>query len=415
MKVLSYETAGGQTATYVDRKRPFWAMALLYALAPFAGIALHAWTGLEITLFLPLAFTYVVAPVIDLFLGEDTDNPPDQVVSSLEEDSYYRVLTYAVVPLAYLELLGTAYWVGTHHLTWGVLALGLGAGVTGGLCITTGHELGHKTSSLEKWLSKIILAIPAYGHFWVDHNRCHHRDVATPEDPVSARMGESIYRFALREIPGAMRRSWLSERERVRRKKLPIWQNEIIQSYAISALLQGGLIAAFGPVMVPFLLLHNAQAWWLLTSANYLEHYGLLRLREPSGRLERCKPHHSWNCNRVCTNLLLFHLERHSDHHAYPSRRYQSLRNFEDLPRLPSGYLGMFSIACVPWLWFRIMDPRLMKLTHVAGDLNRINIDPSRRAALFARYGQRDLSAEANPAPTEPPEGIFQAVDGGAQ
>ncbi|HEV8317375.1 MAG TPA: alkane 1-monooxygenase [Vicinamibacterales bacterium] len=392
MKVLTYQTLDGRTATWVDRKRPFWALALLYALLPLGGILLHALTGNELALFLPISFTYVIAPIIDLCLGEADDNPPEQVVRELEDDGYYRVLTYAIVPLAFITVTGAAYWIGTHHLTWGVVALGLATGVTGGLCITTGHELGHKQSPLERSLTKFLLAVPAYGHFWVDHNRGHHRHVATPEDPVSARMGESIYRFALREIPGAMRRAWNSEADRLGRtgRSAWSWRNEILQSYAISAVLQIGLIIAFGPIMIPFLLLNNGQAWWLLTSANYVEHYGLLRARSSRGRYERCEPHHSWNCNRVFTNLLLFHLERHSDHHSHPTRRYQSLRHFDDLPQLPSGYLGMFSIALIPPLWFRIMDPLLLKLTQVQGDLNKVNIDPVRRAKLFARYGQQN-------------------------
>jgi alkane 1-monooxygenase len=163
----------------------------------------------------------------------------------------------------------------------------------------------------------------------------------------------------------------------------------------MSAALQLGLTALVGPKMLVFFLISNAQAWWLLTSANYVEHYGLLRQRDATGRYETCKPHHSWNCNRVCTNLLLFHLERHSDHHAHPRRRFQSLRHFEDLPQLPGGYLGMFSIACVPRLWFKIMDPRLMSLKQVGGDLNRVNVDPQRRDDLERRYGRQAQGTHA--------------------
>jgi alkane 1-monooxygenase len=115
------------------------------------------------------------------------------------------------------------------------------------------------------------------------------------------------------------------------------------------------------------------MAWFQLTSANYVEHYGLLRRKEADGRYERCQPHHSWNSNHVFSNLLLFHLERHSDHHAHPNRRYQSLRHFENLPSLPTGYFGMFLLAYCPPLWFRVMNPRLMALPHVAGDPARVN------------------------------------------
>jgi alkane 1-monooxygenase len=160
----------------------------------------------------------------------------------------------------------------------------------------------------------------------------------------------------------------------------------MLQSYAVTVLLQVGLILAFGWVMLPFLAVHNLVAWWQLTSANYVEHYGLLRQRLPDGTYERPQPHHSWNTNHLVTNLATFHLQRHSDHHAYPSRRYQSLRHFEQLPQLPSGYFGMFPLAYVPALWFRVMDARLLALPHVLGDLSRVNIDPHRREAICARY-----------------------------
>ena len=166
--------------------------------------------------------------------------------------------------------------------------------------------------------------------------------------------------------------------------KLPVWSwhNTMLQSYAISAVLQLGLIAAFGWVMLPFLALHNVIAWWQLTSANYVEHYGLLRDKLPDGRYETPKPHHSWNTNHLVTNLALFHLQRHSDHHAHPLRRYQSLRDFKDVPQLPSGYFGMFPLAYVPPLWFKVMDPRLLALPHVQGDLKRVNLQPGYQPVL---------------------------------
>jgi alkane 1-monooxygenase len=201
-------------------------------------------------------------------------------------------------------------------------------------------------------------------------------------------MGESIYRFALRELPGGIRRAWGLEKERLLQKNRSAWSlhNTMLQSYAITAALQLGLILAFGWVMVPFLLIHNAVAWWQLTSANYVEHYGLLRARLANGQYEPPQPHHSWNTNHLVTNLATFHLQRHSDHHANPSRRYQSLRHFEHLPQLPSGYFGMFPLAYVPPLWFKIMDARLLALPHIQGDLSKVNIDPSQREKIVARY-----------------------------
>ena len=388
----------GEAIHYVDRKRRLWLLSVVYPLQPFAGIALHAATGNELWLLLPFLLNYVIAPVLDLVFGEDENNPPEEVVMQLDRDPYYRRLTFVVVPLHFVTLAGTAWYAATQDLSaWAFLALAVVAGMTAGLAINTGHELGHKNSRLEKLLAKIVLAVPAYGHFTIDHNRGHHRDVSTPEDAASARMGESIYRFAAREMPGAVLRAWAIEKDRLNRRGKSAWDpdNQILQSYALTAVSWAGLVWAFGWVMLPFLVLHTVFAWWQLTSANYVEHYGLLRAKDENGRYERCAPHHSWNSNHVFSNLVLFHLERHSDHHTHPLRRYQSLRHFEDLPQLPNGYFGVYLLAYVPWLWFRVMDRRLLALPHIRGDLDKVNIDPDARGRIFLQYGRDKMSEPA--------------------
>jgi alkane 1-monooxygenase len=365
-------------------------LSVVWPLLPLTGLAAHHFSGLEIGLALPLLISYGLMPLLDALIGEDENNPPEAVVPQLDADRYYRWLTWATVPLHFVALIACAGWAGTQDLSWWALGLlAYVAGADAGLGLNTAHELGHKHNRLEQVLARLALAVPAYGHFTVEHGRGHHRWVATPEDHASSRMGESIYRFALRELPGGIRRAWALESERlVAQGRSPwSWHNTMLQSYAVTLLLQGGLVAAFGWVMLPFLAIHNLVAWWQLTSANYVEHYGLLRRKLPSGAYEAPQPHHSWNTNHLVTNLATFHLQRHSDHHAYPSRRYQCLRHFPDLPQLPSGYFGMFPLAYVPPLWFKVMDPRLLALPQVQGDLERVNVCPRRRAALQARYG----------------------------
>ena len=389
--------------TYRDRKRWWWLLSLVYPLMPFVGIASHSATGVELALGLPLLISYGFMPLLDWLIGEDRNNPPEAIVPQLEQDRYYRWLTWATVPLHFVALIGCAWWAGTQDLSWwALLLLAYVAGAGSGLGINTGHELGHKNTRTEQILARLVLAVPAYGHFTVEHGRGHHRWVSTPEDHASARMGESIYRFALRELPGGIRRAWQLESERLRQKGRSPWSvhNTMLQSYAVTAVLQLGLVFAFGPVvMLPFLLVHNLVAWWQLTSANYVEHYGLLRARLPDGRYETPQPHHSWNTNHLVTNLATFHLQRHSDHHAHPSRRYQSLRHFEQLPQLPSGYFGMFPLAYVPALWFRVMDPRLLALPHVQGDLGRVNIDPASRQRMVGQYGPQSSIRPLPPSP----------------
>lgn len=389
MKGYTATLPGGEAIYYADRKRWLWMMSVLYPLQPLLGIWLHSTTGTQAWLLLPLFIGYVIVPLADWMIGEDTNNPPEEVVLQLDRDRYYRVLTFLVVPLHFISLIGSAWWAGTQSLSWwSFLGLAVVAGITSGLGINTGHELGHKKGRLERTLAKIVLAVPVYGHFWVEHNRGHHRDVSTPDDPASARMGENIYKFALREIPGAFFRAWAIEKDRLVRRDRSAWDadNQILQSMLLSLLLQLGLLVMFGWKMIPFLVVHNVLAWWQLTSANYIEHYGLLRAKDSNGRFERCLPHHSWNSNHVLSNLVLFHLQRHSDHHAHPLRRYQSLRHFNDLPTLPNGYFGVYLLAYVPWLWYRVMDHRLLALPHIAGDLSRVNIDPDRRDAILKKY-----------------------------
>jgi len=389
-KVYAAEVPPSQGVQYADRKRLWWSLSVVYPLLPFTGMALQSWTGAQIWLGLPLLISYGFMPLLDYWIGEDGNNPPEPIVPQLDADRYYRWLTWATVPLHFVALIGCAWWVGTHHLAWwAVLMLAYVAGTDSGLGINTGHELGHKHNRLEQWLARLVLAVPAYGHFTVEHGRGHHRWVSTPEDHASARMGESIYRFALRELPGGIRRAWQLESQRLQSEGRNAWniRNTMLQSYAVTLTLQLGLLLAFGWVMLPFLAVHNVVAWWQLTSANYVEHYGLLRGREPDGAYEAPKPHHSWNANHLVTNLALFHLQRHSDHHAYPSRRYQCLRDFPDLPQLPSGYFGMFPLAYIPPLWFKVMNPRLLALPHIRGDLEKVNIDPRNREAILCRYG----------------------------
>ena len=380
---------------YTDKKRYLWFMSITFPLMPLTTIYWFTQTGIEALLAIPLAINYLLLPALDWAIGSDSSNPPEELVPQLEEDRYYRILTYLTVPMHFIVLLAFAWVVGTFELSiLSIVVVALVAGSYSGIGINTAHELGHKNTKIEKWSAKIVLAVPAYGHFSVEHNRGHHILVATPEDPASSRLGESLYSFAAREISGTFVRGWQLERDRLTKSGLPFWShhNEIIQSYAISILLQGSLIAYFGWIMVPFLLMHNFWAWSQLTLANYIEHYGLLRAKKENGEFERCAPHHSWNANYIVTNLMLFHLERHSDHHAYPARRYQSLRNFDDIPELPNGYFGMYLLAYIPWLWFRVMDKRVLELPHIQGNLSKVNICPSKIDKIMAKYGTPSLA-----------------------
>ena len=372
---------------YIDHKRFAWMVSLLVPVSIAAGPLLWQWNPVTVMLWLPVIFIYLVAPLLDLALGTDTSNPPESAVPALDADPYYRRVTFALVPLLWGAFIYAAWFSQSVELSWAAqLGLIISTGGVGGFCINLGHEIGHKKAPLEKWLAKLILAPTFYGHFTVEHNRGHHRDVATPQDPASSRMGESIWRFVLREMPGAFLRAWRLERERMRIDGQAFWSlhNEIIQPALITLALWVGLCVWLGPQVLLFLLPAALWSNFQLTSANYIEHYGLLRKKDSNGRYETCKPQHSWNSNHVFSNWATFHLQRHSDHHAHPIRRFQSLRHFEEAPQLPNGYFGMFPLAYFPPLWFWVMDKRL--IAAVQGDASRINFAPGQRDRLIQKH-----------------------------
>lgn len=388
---MTQTDAADPLAGYKDGKRYFWPLAAVWVMSPVIGIYLAQVSGIQSLTWLTFLVWFLVLPSMDWLLGEDGSNPPEGAIQALETDRYYRFLTYMTVPLHYVTLAVGAWAVATLGFHWtAYVGTALSVGIINGLAINTGHELGHKKSRFEKNMAKVCLAVTGYGHFLTEHNKGHHKDVATPEDPASARMGESIYRFALREVPGAWRRAWDTEKVRLQRQGKGAWSldNEMLQPLAITVFVYGGLLAAFGLIVAPFLLISMAYGYWFLTNANYIEHYGLLRQKQPDGRYERCQPAHSWNSNHLMSNLVLFHLQRHSDHHAWPTRRYQSLRDFDDIPTLPSGYPGMYGLAMIPPLWRAVMDRRV--LAAYDRDVTKANIDPAKREQYLRRYSDYD-------------------------
>jgi alkane 1-monooxygenase len=370
-------TANGERLAYRDGKRYLWMLSYIPPLIPPLSYWLYFQTGSTWTTLIPFFFVFGFIPLLDAILGEDYYNPPAEAIAAMEADPYYLRLARISVPLLWLSFISTVAFVGTQNLPlWSYVALILGVGTIDGGALLVGHELGHKADRLNKIFGILANNLVGYAHFRLEHNRGHHTWVATPEDPASARFGESIYAFAGRELPGTFRRGWHIEAERLRRQGKPVFSahNEILVGFALTFAVAAGLIALFGWKVAPFLVAHHFIGWYALTQANYVEHYGLLRQREPNGRYQPVEPRHSWNTNHIVSNLMTFHLQRHSDHHANPMRPYQSLRDFDDLPRLPSGYPGMFVLAAFPPLWFRVMDPKAM--AWAGGDVSKLNAAP---------------------------------------
>lgn len=387
-----------------DRKRYLWPLGLNPPTAVFLAIGL-VWVSHQIGIgavapvwwWIGPLMVYVLLPLLDVFFGPDGDNPPEEVMEWLENDKYYRYLTYAYIPLQILSLVTACYLWSATDLGWLGIDGGLGVvskiglaitiGCVAGIGINTAHELGHKKDGLERWLSKVALAQSFYGHFYIEHNRGHHVRVATPADPASARFGETLWAFLPRTVWGSLTSSWRLEKARLERLGKRPWtiHNDVLNAWLMSVVLFGALVVVFGIGIMPYLVIQAVFGFCLLEAVNYLEHYGLQRQKTASGRYERCTPEHSWNSDHVVTNIFLFHLQRHSDHHANPTRRYQTLRSMDGAPTLPSGYGSMIMLSYFPPLWRRVMDPRV--LAHYDGDITRVNIAPSKREKVLAKYG----------------------------
>ena len=331
---------------------------------------------------------HVIIPSIDMIVGKDNNNPTPEEIKLLENDPYYARLVQSFIPIQYAANVYAAYLTSRKSTSLiDKILLGVSMGAINGIAINTAHELSHKQDKVAHLLSHLALAPSGYNHFRVEHPYGHHKRAATPEDPASSQMGETFYEFLPRTVIGSFQSAVEIETTRLKRKSLTFWskENELLQGWGISALFHSTLLGIYGRSILPYLVVQSAYSISLLEIINYIEHYGLLRQKNEQGKYERTQPEHSWNNNNIVTNLLLYQLQRHSDHHAYPTRPFQALRHFDSAPELPSGYASMLLPALIPKWWFKLMDQRVYD--HYQGDLTKANIYPKRRNKIFAKFG----------------------------
>ncbi|KTD45863.1 alkane monooxygenase [Legionella rubrilucens] len=330
----------------------------LLLLLPLAGFFLGG-----IYNFLAFFVLFTSVPVIDYWV-RDASNAPAPEEKAIANDPYFSAIVYAYVPVQCLLLLFSVYVVSHVPLRWYEwlgysLSIGL---ITGGLGITLAHELMHKKGRLQQFLSQCLLVMVCYGHFMIEHVRGHHVRVATPDDPASAPLGISVYRFIPRSIIGSFQSAWHLEKQRLNRKGYSFHSlhNQFLWIIGAPLIIAIVLYGYGGLSALGFFLLQSLVAIVLLEMVNYIEHYGLRRKRLPNGHYEPVSNQHSWNANHWLSNVILFHLQRHSDHHAQGAKPYQILRHCDESPQLPSGYLGMIMLSLVPPLWFAVMDKRAL-------------------------------------------------------
>ncbi|QYK42413.1 MAG: alkane 1-monooxygenase [Paracoccaceae bacterium] len=351
-------TIPAETVARLSSALPFWLSLGTIPLA-LIGAGVGGWT----ILLLPL-YTWGLFMVLDAFTGLNEDNAD---LATPEEDlDWYRMITLVWFPIQFMLIFGLI-WFATRAGHLGLaerIGLFFGVGVISGTVgINYSHELMHQKSRLERWLGDLLLATVLYSHFRSEHLRVHHLHVGTPRDPVTARYNEGFHRFfprVLRECPAS---AWKAEKAMLARRGLPVWhRSNPFWRYAALQLGMLWLAAWLGGWQGLGLFLFQALvAVWQLELVNYIEHYGLTRRHLGEGKYEHVLPRHSWNASHRASNWLLINLQRHSDHHYKPDRRFPLLQTYgpDEAPQLPFGYPLMTMAAMVPPLWRRVMNPRV--------------------------------------------------------
>jgi len=333
---------------------PFW---LAYLLPPIIIISVfnRGWFTL-----VPIVVVFGLLPLLDWMSGVAAiaREAPD-----LAFNTWFRLVTWLWVPVQLALIAWLVRTVPLEHL--GPLEL-IGATVsvgatTGAIGMTFAHELIHRRHGYERAFGSILLASVTYPHFAIEHVKGHHRHVGTPNDPATARLGESVYRFVPRSVRGGLSSAWQIEQRRLWEREVGTWsvQNIMLRYAAAELAIYVAIAIAFGPVAVAVFAGQSLFAIAVLEAINYVEHYGLLRKKSSAYEYERVKPEHSWDSPNRISNWMLINLPRNSDHHMSAAKRYQSLELLPHAPRLPGGYGAMFLLALVPPLWFRVMDPRV--------------------------------------------------------
>jgi len=342
----------------MSRVLPFWLSMLLIPLVWSTAFVGGWWV-----LLLPVVTWYLFS-ILDAVVGLELGNAD---LAATEDDLFwYRMITMTWVPLQFVTLFGLLWYVpqADHLGTWERIGVFFGIGViTGTVGINYSHELMHQRNRLERWWADILLAMVLYSHFRSEHLLVHHRYVATPKDTVTARYNEGFHRFYPRVLVKSLTSAFKAEAAMLARKGLhwthrsnPFWKYWALQGgFAALALALGGWT---GLALFAF---QASVAIWQLELVNYVEHYGLTRKHLGDGKYEHVQPHHSWNASHKASNWLLINLQRHSDHHYKPDRRFPVLQTYgaDAAPQLPFGYPVMTMAAMVPPLWRRIMNPRV--------------------------------------------------------
>ena len=330
-------------------------MSYSIALFAFIGISLGGFYN-----YLAVFFTFVFIPVLEIIVKKSDEKYSDEEKKNRNLDPFFDLLLYLNIPIVFGIFFFSLEKLALASSVYDIIGIILSASIvmaTNG--INVGHELGHRKSLIARTCSKLLYLPCQYMHFYIEHNFGHHINVATPEDPATARYKQTVYSFWITSVIRTYVSAWEIQLKLLKVSKRSFFsiKNDMVfyTLFQLSFLLF--IYYNFGLYLTLLSILMSVVSFLFLETINYVEHYGLLRKKEPSGRYERVKPHHSWNSNHTIGRIVLYELTRHSDHHFKSSKKYQVLESLDECPHLPHGYPTSILLSLIPPLWFSIMNP----------------------------------------------------------
>ena len=330
-------------------------MSYSIALFAFIGISLGGFYN-----YLAVIFTFVFIPVLEIIVRKSNEKYTDEEKKNRNLDPFFDLLLYLNIPIVFGIFFFSLEKLALASSVYDIIGIILSASIvmaTNG--INVGHELGHRKSLIARTCSKLLYLPCQYMHFYIEHNFGHHINVATPEDPATARYKQTVYSFWITSVIRTYVSAWEIQLKLLKVSKRSFFsiKNDMVFYTLFQLSFLVFIYYNFGLYLTLLSILMSIVSFLFLETINYVEHYGLLRKKEPSGRYERVKPHHSWNSNHTIGRIVLYELTRHSDHHFKSSKKYQVLESLDECPHLPHGYPTSILISLIPPLWFSIMNP----------------------------------------------------------
>tara|TARA_A100001011_G_scaffold391730_1_gene477813 strand:- start:20 stop:1066 length:1047 start_codon:yes stop_codon:yes gene_type:complete len=327
------------------------------------SIALFAFTGISLGGFynyLAVIFTFVFIPVLEIIVKKSDEKYTDEEKKNRNLDPFFDLLLYLNIPIVFGIFFFSLEKLSLTSSVYDIIGIILSASIvmaTNG--INVGHELGHRKSLIAKTCSKLLYLPCQYMHFYIEHNFGHHINVATPEDPATAKYKQTVYNFWLTSVVRTYVSAWKIQFKHLKVSKRSFFsiKNDMLFYSLFQLTFLVFIYYNFGLYLTLLSIVMSVVSFLFLETINYVEHYGLLRKKEPSGRYERVKPHHSWNSNHTIGRIVLYELTRHSDHHFKSSKKYQILESLDECPHLPHGYPTSILLSLIPPVWFSIMNP----------------------------------------------------------